>query len=319
MEKRVGFTMILEERLKILARVDDIVDNQCKGCEFNKRGDNYCKNKCKYGKELLKLGNKLTKNSNVRRVAKEADRQAFVKKKKKKEAMKVNKVEEKSTTPKRSKLIRSAKVDTTKGEYMRLIKEGYQNKEIASLMGISPVKLSQLKNNKWGLNGWNRHKKVVSSDPRQIKEVKKLSDPDLPKVEEGSPYAPASKEEKLHAEIIRLKKENEEIGKIRVENEELSEHIELLKGQIQAKDRSFVELEAKFNHLKRDASNQMPAATEEERAYAYETLKSKYKRKLDNQNIAFEDLENQLDESHKRFDRLEDRCDALQYALKMFL
>lgn len=335
---------VKQKRLNILARVDYIVDNHCKGCEFNNDdGKEYCNNTCQYGKELLQLGGMLGK--------KDTDKRTKVKKKK--EDVKVVETKE-------PELIKSAEVDMTKEEFKRLYTEGFKKQEIAKKMGITPGKMSNLVNNKWGLNGWkpNKKKNVVAES------VEEPSETELLEV-----YTKEDPTRKLHAEIMRLKvenegheehiarlkKENEKIGKLREENEELRNNLnrnlyeykqlenardrlkkqaENLEGleyklgteetknkylahKVQEYDQKFLEMQDRMNNMSLPESE--PVETDEERAYAYNTLKKDYQRNLDSQQKAYEEMEMQLDKSYKRFDDLEKKYDAACYALKMLL
>jgi len=67
------------------------------------------------------------------------------------------------------------------------------------------------------------------------------------------------------------------------------------------------------------AEEKEPVETDEERAYAYETLKKDYQKKIDNQTTAYNELETQLDESFKRFDELEEKYVVVCSTLKMLL
>jgi len=306
-----------DKRLQILARVDEITDTHCKGCEVKDKNSSFCLNGCVHGEELSRLGNMLGSSYEIKKPKPKPKVKPKPKRKIKpeikKEDVKVEKIKE-------PKLIKSTKVEKTKEECKRLLDEGYKVKQIAELMGLSPNNLSTLKNNKWGLNGYRPdHKKgiVVGYDLRE----------ETTSMAKEAPVVDANEAEdrtkKLHGEIMRLKKENEEIGKLRGENGELSELIEGMKKKIDELFKSREKIGFRYKdvmkandelaHTNSHLRSQVHALKKEksepvESAYdgLVERNYTQVKQALEEMNISYADLENQLDDANATVSTLKD-------------
>jgi hypothetical protein len=161
-----------KERRQIIFKIGDILENTCKACEHNVKSgnkrNNICLTSCSTGKELQRLGNLLETKKPMEE-------------------------------PKGEKEVKKIR-EISKEEIVALKEQGKSDPEVMEILGISHVKLNELKQ-KYDLIG--KYPRVFK--PRKEKPEKKLRDLNNEMVEEL---------EKVKSERDAYKQENETVKEL---------------------------------------------------------------------------------------------------------